>query len=306
MLDSRKGEALLAVIDTGSFDSAAALLHLTTSAVSQRVAALEEELGAILVVRGRPCRATREGEQLVQYLRRARLLEADYLAARDGSSGQPVSIPIATNNDTLETWLLTGIADFLAREHIVLEITLDDQDHTYDLLAQGQALAAVSSHMDPMRGCTAEKLGSMRYRMLASPAFIARWFADGFTRDAARRAPLLVFNRKDDLQAEFLQRVLGLPPGSYPCHYLPASGPFLRAVELGIGYAMVPEQQYLDRLERGALADLAPGKYTDVPLYWHAWTVQSPALERLSAAIIAAAHAALRQDVKKPRTRRGS
>ena len=295
MLDTRKGEALLAVIDSGSFEQAAALLHLTPSAVSQRVSALESELGMPLLIRSKPCRATQAGQRLVQYLRRSRLLEAEFLAESDGGDAHPLTIALAVNNDTLATWLLPGLASFLIEEQILLDIALDDQDHTYTLLSQGAALAGVSSEAQPMRGCTAERLGAMRYRLLATPAFAARWFPDGLQREAARRAPVMVFDRKDALQAAFLLRELGLPAGSYPCHYIPSSDAFTHAVRLGLGYGMVPEQQFKGDLETGALVDLAPGKPTDVMLYWHAWRVQSPKLERLSARLIEVTRAALRQ-----------
>ena len=233
MLDTRKGAALLAVIDTGSFEQAALRLHLTPSAVSQRVSAIESELGMPLIVRAKPCRATPAGQKLVQYLRRSRLLEDEFLAEHGEQAG-PVSIALAVNNDTLATWLLPGLAAFLIKEHILLDIALDDQDHTYSLLSQGLALAGVSSTAAPMRGCVAEPLGVMRYRMLATPAFVRRWFPKGFEREAARVAPLMVFDRKDTLQSAFLQRELGLPAGSYPCHYLPASDAFMQAIRLGL------------------------------------------------------------------------
>lgn len=294
MLDARKGEALLAVIDSGSFEQAASRLNLTPSAVSQRVSAMESELGMPLIIRSKPCRATAAGQRLVQYLRRARLLEDEFIAD-SGEAAGPLSVALAVNNDTLATWLLPGLSEFLIREHILLDILLDDQDHTYTLLAQGLALAGVSSHAQPMRGCEVQTLGAMRYRLLAAPAFAARWFPDGLQREAARMAPLMVFDRKDTLQSSFLQRELGLPPGSYPCHYMPASEAFHNAVRLGLGYGMIPEQQFGQELETGALVDLAPAIPTDVMLYWHAWRVQSPKLERLSAQVVAAARKVLLQ-----------
>ncbi|MEJ7805662.1 MAG: LysR family transcriptional regulator ArgP [Telluria sp.] len=295
MLDARKGEALLAVIDSGSFEQAAVRLHVTPSAVSQRVSAMESEHGMPLIIRSKPCRATAAGHRLVQYLRRARLLEDEFIADSGEGGARPLSVALAVNNDTLATWLLPGLAAFLIREHILLDILLDDQDHTYTLLSQGLALAGVSSHAEPMRGCEVQLLGAMRYHLLASPTFARSWFPDGLQREAARVAPLMVFDRKDTLQSNFLLRELGLAPGSYPCHYMPASEAFAHALRLGLGYGMIPEQQYGRDVEQGVLVDLAPDKPTDVMLYWHAWRVQSPKLERLSAQVIAAARSVLRQ-----------
>lgn len=291
--DARQGEALLAIIDTGSLDQAAARLHVSASAISQRLSTMESALGTPLIIRGRPCRPTPAGQRLLQYLRRSRLLEAEFLADQVSGAADALSIALAVNNDTLGTWLLPGLAPFLIGENIVLDLILDDENHTYTLLEGGLALAGISTEPQPMRGCDATPLGVMRYRMLAAPAFVERHFSHGVNRDAARTAPVMVFNRKDFMQSNFMQREFGLPPGSYPCHYVPASEPFVRAIRLGLGYGMVSEQQDDGYLDSGALVDVAPGRYTDVTLYWHAWRVQSPKLERLSAAVIAAAREAL-------------
>jgi LysR family transcriptional regulator (chromosome initiation inhibitor) len=291
-MDTRKTDAVMAVIETGGFEAAAGLLRVTTSAVSQRVSALESELGTPLVVRARPCRPTPAGRHLVQYLRRARLLEAEFQIEL-GERAQPLTVTLALNNDTLATWLLPGLAPFLIEENVLLDITVDDQDHTYTLLTRGQALAGVSSEPEPMRGCTVQALGAMRYRLLAAPAFAARWFPDGLRREAARQAPLMVFDRKDALQSAFLERELGLRAGAYPCHYVPASEAFLTAIRLGLGYGMVPEVLYGELVARAELVDLAPARPTDVALYWHAWRVQSPKMERLSERAIAAARRVL-------------
>lgn len=289
MLDQRQGAALLAVIDSGSFEQAAQALHLTASAVSQRISALESALGTSLVVRSKPCRVTQAGARLVQYLRRSSLLEAEFMSDLAAQDSAPLAITMAVNNDTLATWLLPALAEFLIAENILLDLVLDDQDHTYSLMEQGQALVCISSAATAMRGCVVSSLGSMRYRLLAAPKFAERWFPQGLQREAARLAPLMVFDRKDTLQANFLLRELGLPAHSYPFHHIPDSDGFFQAIRLGLGYGMLPELQYGSLVKQGALIDLAPQQPTDVPLYWHAWRVQSPKLERLSAQVIMAA-----------------
>ncbi len=295
-LDTRQCEAFLAAAETGSFDLAAARLNVTPSAVSQRIAALETALGAPLLVRSRPCRTTTTGQLLLVHLRRSRLLEDEFLGELgDAGQGGPLQVAIAVNNDTLATWLLPGIGEFLLAQNITVDIVLDEQNYTYALLEKGLAVAGISSEPRAMRGCTVQPLGSMRYRMLASPQFAARWFPAGFNRTAAKAAPVIVFSRKDSLQADFILAQLGLMTGAYPVHYVPASDPFMQAIRLGLGYGMLPPQQYGDLIERGELVDLAPGLYTDVPLYWHAWRVQSPKLERLGQAVVAAGRRVLDQ-----------
>lgn len=291
-IDPRRSEAFVAAVDSGSLEQAASRLRITPSAVSQRISALEQELGTPLLVRARPCRPTTPGMRLLQFLRRRALLEAEFLAEQADETG-PVRITLAVNNDTLATWLLPALAPVLIEEQLLVEFVLDNQGHTFALLEQGQAVACISAESEPMRGCTATPLGLMRYRMVAAPAFARRWFPDGLQRDAARRAPVMVFDRKDALQTQFLQQHLGLPDGAYPFHYVPASEAFAEAVRLGLGYGMLPHEQCAALLTSGALVDLAPHLHVDVPLYWHAWRIQPARLDRMGAALVKAAREVL-------------
>jgi LysR family transcriptional regulator (chromosome initiation inhibitor) len=174
-----------------------------------------------------------------------------------------------------------------------VEFVLDNQGHTFALLEQGQAVACISTEPEPMRGCTVSPLGLMRYQMVAAPGFARRWFPDGLQREAARRAPVMVFDRKDTLQTQFLLQHLGLPDGAYPFHYVPASEPYAQAIRLGLGYGMLPLEQCAALLASGELVDLAPALHVDVPLYWHAWRIQPARLERMGAALVKAARAVL-------------
>jgi LysR family transcriptional regulator (chromosome initiation inhibitor) len=232
--------------------------------------------------------------RLLQFLRRRALLEAEFLAEVENDA-VPVRVALAVNNDTLASWLLPVLAPVLAEEGLLVEFVLDDQWHTFTLLEQGRALACISGEPEPMRGCTVTPLGTMRYRLVASKAFAQRWFPGGFTREAARKAPVVVFDRKDSLQAAFLLQHFGLPEGSYPFHYVPASDPFADAIRLGLGYGMLPLEQCAALLASGLLVDLTPALHMDVALHWHAWRIQPPRLERMGAALVKGAREVLLQ-----------
>ncbi|MDN4058403.1 LysR family transcriptional regulator ArgP [Massilia sp. YIM B02769] len=291
-IDPRRSAAFIAAVDTGSLEAAALQLRITPSAVSQRITALEQDMGTPLLVRARPCRPTAPGTRLLQFLRRQALMEAEFLAELDNDAG-PVRVALAVNNDTLATWLLPVLAPVLVEEGLLVEFVLDNQGHTFALLEGGQALACVSGEDQPMRGCTVTPLGMMRYRMVASPAFAHRWFPEGINRDAARHAPVMVFDRKDNLQTAFLLQHFGLPDGAYPFHYVPASDPYVQAIRLGLGYGMLPQEQCAALLHSGELVDLTPALHVDVPLHWHAWRIQPPRIERMGAALVKAARAVL-------------
>ena len=294
-INAKQATALLAVLDTGSFEKAAGRLHLTASAVSQRIRALESQFGKPLVVRNRPCLPTPAGVRLLQYLRRASQLEADFVADLNGQNDALWTAVVAVNADSLSIWFFPELAKDLLRENVLLDLTVDDQDHTYRSLETGRTIGCVSSQSRAMRGCDAAALGVMRYRLVASRDFQQRWFPDGMTRQSAALAPVIAYNRKDELQSRFLKREFGLLPDGFPRHYLPIPMPRLKAIEHGLGYGMVPEL-LLDKaaIERGEMIDLAPLHPTDIALYWHSWKVQSPRMASLCRRIVETGRKSLR------------
>ncbi|MCM8741575.1 HTH-type transcriptional regulator ArgP [Pseudomonas koreensis] len=302
-LDAKQMQAFLAVVDSGSFEKAAERLNVTPSAVSQRIHALEVRLGSSVVVRGRPCEPTLAGRKLMLYLRRATVLEEELLNELTGDEQDHLRVVIAVNGDTLATWFFPALAEIFVSENILLDVVVDDQDHTYALLESGQVIGCIGTRSQPMRGCFAELLGSMRYQLVASPEFQQRWFAKGLTRAAARKAPVFAYSRKDTLQSDFMQSRFGLPADAYPTHYLSLPEARLKAIRRGLGYGMVPYMQVSDLLKSRELVDVAPGHFTDVELYWHAWALQSPRMELLSDRAV---HAARRMLSSKGPTKRST
>jgi len=206
VLDYSALAALAAVIREGSFERAARALHVTPSAISQRIRLLEERVGCALVVRDQPCRPTETGRRLCQHVDRVRLLEQELQGALPTLAPEGiarVALPIAVNADSLATWLAPAIATFAAVHPVLMEVAVDDQDHTSEWLRSGAVLAAVTATARPAAGCNSRPLGAMRYVAAASPAFMARHFADGVGAGTLAEAPCLVFNTKDELQARW-------------------------------------------------------------------------------------------------------
>lgn len=280
MLDDKQCAAFLAVAETGSFEHAAIQLHVTASAVTLRVKALEQALGQILILRERPCKVTQAGEELLQYLNKVQLLEQDLLHQFSGKQATSpfFKASIATNADTLATWFLPSLQHVVLKEKILLNLYVDDQDHTHALLQSGQVNACVSTLSTPQHGCYAIYLGHIRYYLVASESFIRQWFHQGITRNTLRHAPAVIFNRKDEMHADVLLKQFGLPKTAYPHHFIPSSESFLHAIELGLGYGMVPELQ----VKNTRLIILSPEATLDLPLYWHHWQQQSKQLQWLT------------------------
>lgn len=287
MLDTKQCEAFFAVAENGSFEQAGAQLCITSSAVTLRVQALEKELGKLLLIRGRPCVLTQAGQQLFEHLQHVKRLEQNMLHdLTGGAESNFFKVVIASNADSLATWLLPTLKDVLIKQKIALEIRIDDQSHTYSLLEKGTVSACISIEDKPMRGCHAEYLGVMRYRMVATQQFSQKWFADGIHRESLRTTPAIIFNDKDRMHFDILEKSYGLMKGSYPCHFIPSSESFVTAIKLGLGYGMVPELQLVSENKTDALVELLPEAKIEVPLYWHHWNQQSNPLQLLTEHIV--------------------
>lgn len=295
MLDYSALTALAAVIREGSFERAARALHVTPSAISQRIRLLEERIGCALVVRDQPCRATETGRRLCQHVDRVRLLEQELQGALPAAGPLEiarVALPVAVNADSLATWVAPAIAAFAARSPVLMEVTVDDQDHTTEWLRSGAVLAAVTGASRPAAGCNSRPLGAMRYLAAASPAFVQRHFAEGVGAGSLARAPSLVFNTKDELQARWARRVCHRHV-ELPRHTLPSSHAFVTAALAGMGWGLHPQALIAPHLENGSLVELLPGTPLDVPLHWQYARVASGLLDDLSREVLAAARAAL-------------
>ncbi|PVE44517.1 LysR family transcriptional regulator ArgP [Limnohabitans planktonicus] len=295
MLDYLSLSALAAVVREGSFERAARALHVTPSAVSQRIRQLEERVGCALVVRGQPCQATDTGRRLCQHMDRVRLLEQELqgsLPALAPEGVTRVALPIAVNADSLATWLAPAISAFAAEVPVLMDVAVDNEDHTAGWLRSGAVLAAVTATARPATGCNSRPLGAMRYLAAASPAFVARYFSDGVTAGRLAEAPSLVFNPQDDLQARWVRRLCHRHV-ELPRHSLPSTQAFITAGLAGMGWGLHPETLIAPHLQRGDLLELVPQTPLDVPLYWQETRAASALLDGLSRAVVQAARGSL-------------
>lgn len=287
LLSADLARTLATVIDEGSLDAAARRLHITPSAVSQRIKALEEQVGRVLLVRAKPARPTEAAHAVVRYARQLALLEHDALAEL-GAGDESVSIPLAVNADSLATWFVAPLARLSASRAVVFDLHRDDQDFTAGLLEAGTVMGAVTSRAEPVAGCRVVALGTMRYEAVATPAFVSRWLtddADTTTAELLGRAPRVDFDRRDDLQRQWAEG-RGARGDGGPRHFVPASHDFAAAVIAGLGWGLLPGLQSEAALADGALVRLG-GDPIDVPLHWQQWNLRSALLDAVADEIVA-------------------
>ncbi len=286
LLDPHQLSALAAILRHGSFEAAAAELSVTPSAISQRIKALEDRVGAALIHRGTPCTGTPAGLRIARHAEDIGLLEAKLareltLDQREG----PVRVRVALPADSLATWFIDAMA---RAEDILFDLVIDDQDHSADWLRRGDVSAAITVGGQNITGCDAIALGTLRYLPTASPGFMQRWFSDGVSAKSLAQAPCLTFNRKDNLQKSWIYAQTGsrLSP---PSHFLPSTNAFVDAAIAGLGWGMNPESLVRRAIANGQICEVIPDAPLDIELTWQIGRVLAPALAPLTQAVRRAA-----------------
>ena len=296
-------ECLAAIVEEGGFERAAQRLSITQSAVSQRLRALEAQVGTVLIVRSRPLKPTSAGNLLLKHTKMLRLLRADLerdlkdLAPSSlGGAREEERISIAINADSIATWALPALTP-LAQQGLPMEIITDDQDFTHEWLREGQVLGCVTTLKQALRGCKITPLGAMDYVAVASAELAqTRLNAESGTLTAHnfRTVPFVAFNRKDDMQSEFVGKAFGLKQVTLNQLFVPSSEGQVRAVLAGWGVSVLPRLLAQPLLDDGGLVNIAPDFALPIELYWHCWNLESDVLDALTSALKQAAGESLR------------
>jgi len=283
-LDAQQLAAFAAVVELGSFDAAASRLHVTPSAVSQRIKTLEHAVGQVLIRREKPCTATAAGIPLLRLAAQTALLESEALAEMTGLPDRLTRVALAVNADSMATWF-TDV--FGALPHVLFDVRIEDQDRSARLLREGAVMGAVTTERTAVAGCRTRPLGVMRYLPVASPDFVDRYLRDGVTAATMAAAPSLAWNHDDALQDSLLRKLFrrSVPR---PVHYVPTSEGFRAATTVGLGWAMYPERAAAESLVDGTFVQIADAQL-DVPLFWQCWKLDSPVVVAVTDAVRAAA-----------------
>lgn len=288
--DTLQVQTFVAVVDHGSFEAAARVLSVTPTAVSQRIRALENAVGQTLIQRTLPTRATVAGDRLLRYARQVQVLQEDLAGDLDAESVGIRAVSISVNADSLATWFLPAFGQATREHAITLDLHREDEQSKAAMLRAGRVMAAVTADRRPVVGCRSTRLGVMRYRAVASPAYVDDWL--GGRPHLAQDTPIVTFDRSDDLQHNYFRAVMGTPLHAAR-HYIPSTTEHRAAALLGLGWGMIPEIFCSPLLAEGALVDLTPGRTLDVPLYWQRWKIQSALLDTVTDLLAGAAHTAL-------------
>jgi LysR family transcriptional regulator, chromosome initiation inhibitor len=283
-LDYKLLQALNVVFREQSFDRAAQQLHLSQSAVSQRIKQLELLVAQPVLIRSQPLQLTAMGQLLLTHYQQVQQLEQALLPhISPDSPAKPHPVTIATNADSLATWLIPALTPLLQPSRVELNLLIEDENRTIERLRRGEAFGAITTQAEALPGCQSDLLGFMDYVLTASPAFIQLYFPDGLTEQELRKAPGVAFDQRDDMHVSFVEKHFGLPPGSYPCHTVRSSEAFVALAKAGVAYCLIPKLQISTELARGELVELMPQTpLRERTLYWQRWVLERGIYRQIS------------------------
>jgi LysR family transcriptional regulator (chromosome initiation inhibitor) len=296
MFDYKLIEAFAMVIIEGGFEKASRKLHLTQSAVSQRVKQLEDQHGQVLLQRTSPPQPSEAGVPLLVHYRQVKQLESDlHLTTMAEHKEAFTSLAIAVNADTLATWFFSAIEDLLQENKIVLDLYVDDQDRTHELLQEGKVWGCITTRKKPLQGCSSTYLGTVNYGVFSTKEFAEKWFSNGLTAEAFERAPMARYNRKDDLNSRVFALLLDNQPEHPPTFFIPSTEIYGLFVSEGKCYGILPEQQSKQLEASGKIMNLKPECKVEVELFWHSWNLKSRLMENFNRHLLKKVRKILRQ-----------
>jgi LysR family transcriptional regulator, low CO2-responsive transcriptional regulator len=259
--------SFLAVADTGSVRAAATSLSVTESAVSAALAALQTELGAVLVERqGRGLRLTDAGAVYADYARQILgLLDEGAAAATQGADPEQGSLRLGAVT-TAGEYLVPGLLSSFLRLHGGVDVTLEvgTRDRVHELLATHQLDLVIAGRPPRGLGFVTRAMRRNSLVVVASPSVGADLpHTPWLLREPGSGTRATTLGLLDALEITPPKLALG------------SHGAVVASATLGLGLALVSQDAVRRQLASGELVRV-PVAGTPLLRPWHAVTGRAP------------------------------
>jgi LysR family transcriptional regulator, glycine cleavage system transcriptional activator len=255
-----------AVVRLGSFTAAARALDMTQGALSRQVAALEGQLGTVLLARGtRPVAPTAAGRAYATQVRAA-LAALETGARALGARPAEGVLRLAILPTFGTRWLMPRLPGFI-RRHPEVTLQFTTRIGRFDLAAEGVD-AAIHSGRAEWPGARLTLLMAERVRPMAAPDLIAG-------RAGTEGLPHLGLSTRPRGWAEW-RAAQGLPPGPEPVQTFEQVATLAQAAAAGLGVALLPTFLVGPELQSGTLVPAGPEAPSGAG-YYYAENPDSPA-----------------------------
>jgi DNA-binding transcriptional LysR family regulator len=241
------------VVDAGNFSVAARQLGSTPSTVSRQIKRLEEALATRLLERStRKVKVTESGEQVVRFCRDMVSAASGAVDAAGSLVGRPQGkVSVSAPTAFAKTVIHPLVPGFL-RAYEAVDLQLLYADHDVDPLENDLDLVIRLTDRPPP-GLAGRRLGSVRWVLCASPAYLRARGTPKHPRDLAQHDCLYLGETTDDNRWRFrrgTQTQTVEVSGRYIANH---AGARLEAAQQDFGIASLPEFTATGALESGEL-----------------------------------------------------
>jgi DNA-binding transcriptional LysR family regulator len=263
-------EAFYTCSQMGNFTRAAERLHITQSALSQRIKNLESDLGATLLVREKKgVRLTEFGERLVQYCRAKESAEKDLMVYIDSPKSQALSgiIRIGTFSSVARSVVLPALSDLLrANPKVQLKLLVRELYDLESLLKSGEIDFLITTSELERSSVLSQKLGNETNVLIQKKGY---------------KGPDVFLDH--DEEDTTTVKYLGKKAGKFPRHFLDDIYGIIDGVQLGLGRAVVPRHLIRDKKD---IEIVNPTKTLLIPVFLHCY--EQPFYSKLHEAVVQA------------------
>lgn len=226
-LSSAQLEAFLAVSQTLNFTKAADTLHLTQSALSQRIANLEKELETSLFIRDRAgLRLTEAAQRLVRYCLCKNSLEEEFVSGLLGNEFAG-TIRIGGFSSVMHSVVVPSLAGLLANHpRLRLQIFVDELGNLPAKLQRGEIDFMIANELEAREELQAIPLGTEKNVLVQ--------------RRRYNGPDIFIDHDENDRVTSDYLKLAGKKPKRLERHYLDDIYGLLAGARAGLGRAVIP------------------------------------------------------------------
>jgi len=242
-MDWDKLRVFYVTAESGSFTKAGERLHLSQSAVSRQISALEDRLGVPLFHRhARGLLLTEQGEILFRTVGEVYTkLDIAEGRIRDTQETPSGTLRITTTVAFGSVWLAKHIEEFI-REYPEIDVHIMVSDHELDI-AMREADVAVRFHPSEQPDLIQRSLTDIHFHVYGSPAYLERKGAPRSLEDLDNH-DLIIYGRdapSSVRQVDWILEAGARGKARQPILHINSIYGLLQAVESGLGLAGLPE-----------------------------------------------------------------
>jgi DNA-binding transcriptional LysR family regulator len=251
-------EAFMAVARLKTVHGAAETLHLTQTAVTQRLRSLESRLRTTLFIRTRRgMQLTQEGEALIRYCHTVKALEGETLASMQGAGTQAdIELVITGPSSIMSSRIIPACLDVMKKyQHLRLHFDIDDLETRYQKLRIGKADLALVQPEHLAQEMVAKRLRPEQY-ILVGPA---AWKNRKLQKIIATER-IIDFDPTDQMTFNYLKAFDLFDMAQYNRCFVNRTEALALMVKAGLGYTTLAKEFAQPYLSDGSCITLNGGK----------------------------------------------